>query len=546
MLKSLQNRRSWVTQRLANRYPAWSRLRKLAQSVGQQLLSAAGREMEDAYWWTNYNLGNYLLNTSDPYQLEGLERLILPTTFTFRTQEDSDAILYIAPELVRGKLSNDTWVTLSQATDNSIEEFWFSEPARITAADESYDYLPVIPSTTVSDLSTVVPKNPSIAGKLWVSLSNNGAAVKNYKGRIARSTIEITGRDIHGKVAKERLKFAFNGTVQTRLAWSEISTITTKYIDSVAQIRIDWLSANQTDFLNTYGLHITQDREKFRFWSILEKSFGTVLQHKVFSPSDFLSVQEGDDVKHAEHEVALFSESNANISASNMVSWPKRRYVILTDGEKLHFFIPDVPTPDYLPLLDKTEDVACQIYTSSEWAVKGDSVSLETNLKRAFIRVHRTRWSVVRPDGKRFGLDSNGNEITYSTSAWTENVGTTREKKMGLGEDPIEYTFQMDGRYTFYLESTISDILSETPRYTDQVDVKIIEASKDIAQKSVYLPVSVGTVSSVGFDAYNRPWVINQAGVAHRLNFHWDTYLADFASKMLYTRDSYESLEVLA
>ena len=33
MLKTLETRRAWVTQRMANRYPPWAKVRKLAQSA---------------------------------------------------------------------------------------------------------------------------------------------------------------------------------------------------------------------------------------------------------------------------------------------------------------------------------------------------------------------------------------------------------------------------------------------------------------------------------------------------------------------------------
>lgn len=546
MLNALETRRSWVTQRLANRYPPWAKLRKLAQSVGQQMLEPMGRELEDVYWWSNYNVGNYLLNTSDINQLEGVYRLSLPSNFEWRTSQHADGVIYLTPTSVRGNTSNG-WKALSQATDNSLEEFWYGIPDRISNANESYVYQSPLPSTQVSSLSTISLINPSVPGKLWVTLSQNGSSMKNYMGRVVRSSVSITGRDIHGREITEKLYFGINGTIQTKLAWSEISLIRTEYVDSSAFLRIDWLSVGQTESLDSFGLHVTRDREKFRFWSLGSQSWGSTLRHMVFSADDIVLVQEGEDSKHAEYEIELLNSAGSNITALYMCPWPKRRWMVITDGTDLHFFVPDIRVENLSPIVEATTEAVVQISLDKEWTYRGATITLDYNMKRPFVKVLRTRWSVKKPDGTLVSIDPTGTEITYEPSAWV-NSTEGAFNKVGFQGDYIDYSITQKGQYTFYLESIITDILATEgqTRPTTHVDVRVLHSSYDTAKASLALPVSVGTASIVGFDCYHRPWVIDTNGIARRLTFYYDKYLADFQNKSIIVRESYTNLEVQA
>jgi hypothetical protein len=547
MLEVFDNRRSWVTQRLANRLPPWSKARKLAQSVFQQLLEPIGQDMEDAYWWANYNVGNYLLNTSDTNQLSGLYRLNLPPTFEWETRHDADSVIYLTPTSVRGNTSSG-WITLTQAENNSLEEFWYGVPTRISYAGESYQYLPVLPTTAVTALSSASLVYPSVPGKLWITLSNNGSSVKNYKGRVVRSYVELTGRDIYGIENSEIIYFGFNGTVQTKLAWSEISSVTTNYIDDVSYLRIDWLDVGRTDYIDYNGLYVSRDREKLRFFSLADQSYGSALQYKVFSADNLVLVEDGEDVKHAEYEVELVDTSGANINALSLCPWPKRRWIVVADGSDLHFFVPALKSETLESISEGTVEAVVQIELAEEWSYKGATVTLDYNMKRPFVRVLRTRWSVEKPDGTRVGISPDGSEITYSSSGWVTHPEGTIFNKVGFQGDYIDYTLTSRGRYVFYLESMITDLLSREgqTKPTEHTDVRILHSSYDTAEASLTLPTSVGTGSTITFDPYNRPWIINSAGTAYRLNFHYDKYLADFAGKAVIVREEYTNLEVEA
>jgi len=146
MLEPYQTKRSWVTQRLANRFPPWARLRKYAQSYGQQMLEPFGRELENAFWWETYNLNNQILNMADLSQISEVRRLSLPSNYSFRTRHDSDSTVFLPLTAATGVLSDGTTVSLTHAYNNSLESFWYGVPSRIADSGESVTYLSVIRS----------------------------------------------------------------------------------------------------------------------------------------------------------------------------------------------------------------------------------------------------------------------------------------------------------------------------------------------------------------------------------------------------------------
>jgi len=547
MLEAIQLKRSWLTQRLANRFPPWSRVRRRAQSVGQMVLGPVAQELEDLYWWENYSLGNYLLNTSDSDPIGDHYKLSLPPTFDWRTREDADAVVYLAPTSVRGRLSGGTWVTLSQATRNSLEEFWFGAPDRITSSGETFTYQPVLSTTQISNLSTATLAAPAVPGKLFVTLSNNGSSMKNYRGIVNRSSILLQGVDIHGKTAKERIYFAFNGTRATKLAWSQIDSVSTDYVDDVAFLKVDWLTVGQADYMDPMGLHISKTREKFRFLSLGTQTFGSTLKQSTFAAIDLITVQEGDDSKEAVYEMELLDSAGSNISATSMCLWPHRKWVVVSSPTKLHFYIPEVELPDRSLLAERDTEVVLQIEPDREWSFNGDTVTFNYLMTRPFIRVLRTRWSVLKPSGSRVGLDPTGSEIAYSASGWVTNPLGTNFNRTGYGGTPFEYTLNETGTYVFYLESMIADSLNKsTENVVEQTDVMVIQSTSATAESSITLPVATGTTSFVGFDSWARPWVVSSTGVATRLSFHYDKYLADFNNKSIMVREDYDYVEVKA
>jgi hypothetical protein len=444
-------------------------------------------------------------------------------------------------------LSNDTWVTLTLATNNSLREFWYGIPTRITLSGQSTPYEAVIPETAVGSLSSVTPSSIGNPGRLWITLNGNDSAVQRYKGRINRASVQLEGIDVFGKELKEKVIFTYNGKVKTKREWGEVDVISTEYIDDDATIRVDWLPIGNQDHIDPMNLNISENREKFRFFSTGSFSGGATLQSKSFAADDFYTVQQGNDLKDTFYEVELLNDKGRSAAAIFSAVWPYRFWIVTTDGAALHFYYPDPSLGDKTPLAERTTECILQIETEFEHALRGDTVSLDTNLTRPFWRILRTRWSVKKPDGTRVGIAPDGSEIAYSSSGWVTNDAGVRYRKLGYEAAAIDYTLDLRGQYTFYLETMIKDNLNpgnQDPIF--QTDIKIIMAEGNQALSSINLPNSVGTVNYFAFDGYGQPWVVNTSNTAFRLNFHYDYYLVDFNDKHVLVREDFQQVSVTA
>lgn len=544
MLSSFKNRRSWLTQRLANRYPPWSAVRTNPHSIGQQIINHPAKELEDGYWQVNYNLNNRFLLSCDLQEIENLNRLVLPNTFEFEKNERPTGTIYKEPTSVIATLSDSSTVNVSLAVDNSLREFWYGSPTRASVA-ESLTYQPILPETTASGLSSVVPGAISNPGKLWLTLSGNSSMIQRYKGQINRAAVVLEGYDVFGKELKEKVIFTYNGKFKTQYEWEEITGIRTEYIDDSATIRIDWLPIGSSDHIDTNGLNIDRHGEKFRFFSIWEHSFGTALRFMSFYPKDFFTVQQGNDTKDINLEQELLDASGSNINASWLCNWPNRFYTVSTDGSYLHFHYPEPVLPDMTYISDKSPEAVLKLFLEKNSGVKNEIIYVDTNMTRPFWRVLKTRLSVIKPDGTRVGVSPDGSEIAFSDSGWVINNSGAVNRKTGYEQNVVEYTPTETGQYTFYLESMIKNSLQKADfEPIIQTDVSIYSTEGNTALSSVELPVSVGVVDYVAFDSYGQPWVINTSGTAYRLNFHYDYYLVNFNNKELIFREEYESVAV--
>lgn len=545
MLNSFKNRRSWLTQRLANRYPPWSAVRDNPHSIGQQIFNHLAKELEDNYWQIHYNLNNRFLLSCDLQQIENLNRLALPSTFEFDKTEKPIGTIYKEPTTVSGKLSTGTWVTLSLANRNSLREFQYGTPTRISVSSESLTYTPVIPETQVSGLSSISPGAIGKPGKLWITISGNSSMIQRYRGQINRAAITLTGWDVFGRELKEKVVFTYNGKFKTQHEWEEIDTVATEYIDDDATIRIDWLPIGDSDHIDTSGLAIDRYGEKFRFMDLWSQSFGSTLRFLSFYPKDFFTVQQGNDTKDADFEQELLDSSGSNISGNWMCLWPNRFYTVTTDGSYLHFHYPEPVIPDLNYTSEKSPEAVLKISLEKNYGIKNEIIYIDTNMTRPFWRVLKTRLSVVKPNGTRVGLAADGSEITYSDSAWITHTAGATNRKVGYEKNIVEYTPTATGQYTFYLESMIKNSLKrEDHNPVVQTDVAIYSTAGNTALSSVELPVTVGIVSYIAFDGYGQPWVINTSGTAYRLNFHYDYYLVNFNNKEIILREEYDEVSV--
>ena len=547
MLEASKKRRSYITQRIANRFPPWSRLRETSQSVGQQLLEPTGLELEELYWQTNYDLYNYILLTSDLNQLCNMEKLQLPSSFEWRTVNHADQKVFLEPTDITATTSSGETLTLEQAQNNSVEDLWFGAPTRVTSTDDYYpSYEIPFGPTQVQNLSTATAYSLPFETRLFVTVIGNSSFARVYSGHSYFSNVEIRGSDAHGNKIEEKIYFTWNGTRQTKNSWSEIDSVLGFFLDDECYIRIDWLPIAINDFQDLSGLHVTDKREKLRFFSFTNQSFGAALEHKTFGAIDLSLVEEGDDEKEVVQSIELLDEDGNNYDARSLTTFPKRKWLVLNDGSNIHFHLPNVVIPDLTETADRSAEPIAQIYVEDNCFARGDTIYFDLKTSRPFWRVIRHRWSLLKPDGSKVGLNESGDEITYSSSGWILNRDGMRFNTVGLSNVAIPYTFSTSGKYVLYLESTIRNITEEASTPINHTDVLVINIPVDTAEVSIALPPGLGVCAYFTFDSFGRPWCVSISGETRRVELNFDKYVVDYFLNTIYFREDYETVEVTA
>ena len=545
MLQRYINTKSWLTQRLANKYPNWSRIRGWGQSIGQQFIEVLAKELEDLNLCALEDLRDSVFLTCNPFQLGSLYRMNLPPTFSFRERLDGDGGTYKLPTLVRGRIGED-WYILNSVPLNTLEEFWSSLPTRLTSAEDSVKYTPIISPIMIGELSTSSSNSPAFPTRLYVTVFSNTTFLRAYGGNYVRAHIVLYGRDPYGRKIKERLVFTHNSTLLTNSRFSEVTYVETRYLEFSASIRIDWLTGSWIDNLDSNGLYIPKEGgEKFRFISLGSKTFGSTLRYQAYVMSDFFQVETGLNDKTTYREVELLDGSGLNYTASSLALSPLSREITVTDGDTLKFYPLDPPYQDYRKVQERHPECVVQLWTRSEEVCRGDTIYLDFNLTRPFVTVARLRLSVTIPSGSSYAIDFKGNLTSYlsSTPIGIES-GFTRTGYQGK---KIPFTLSEAGVYVFRLESGVSDRLqTQITSLTNQMDVLILDTSGVSPGSEVSIPISIGDGQLVSYDAYNRLWIINTAGYAHRVNRNYDHYFVDFVGRYLYLREPFDQIEVVA
>ena len=93
-------KRSWITQRLINRAPEWSRARQFPYSVAQQVLNPLGLEIEETLQGLSEEKYSPFLSMTSIDMMDRVFTASLPEGISFNTTEDSDGkLLFDVPEV---------------------------------------------------------------------------------------------------------------------------------------------------------------------------------------------------------------------------------------------------------------------------------------------------------------------------------------------------------------------------------------------------------------------------------------------------------------
>ena len=200
---------SYITQKLANYMPGWSRARKDRQSFFQQLMGAPASELDDIIRKAKVSLKGRFLNTVSLSEVDILYETRLGQSFELQ-YDTSD---FRIPKLLHPDINvvindGDSQTQIDIASTNSIEDFWYdSIPTRLTVDASTLSYQSVLDE---SEIGIEILSSFNIAyepGYLFVTILD-GVEFAN-RDTLEQGYIKISGTNRRGTLDTEILPFVY-------------------------------------------------------------------------------------------------------------------------------------------------------------------------------------------------------------------------------------------------------------------------------------------------------------------------------------------------
>jgi len=537
------------TQSLANTFPPWSNVRADEQSLGFQLLNAAGKHMDDLHKQRSHIEDNLYLTTSIISDIDVYYRYKLPGTWDFSKEDDDDTEFTFTPPVVSGYYDT-TAVRVEVADDNDIESFWYNlQPNRLslntTASGEH-----VLASGHFGEVRFKLPADTSdISGVLYapnqltITVDNGTDFVGlDDHNNVRRMLIQVEGETREGAAVTEEIAFVHNETIQTDHDFRSISDYGLRAFGANEPVStsIIFKSANfnAEDYQINYELDSTiYDDDMPLFWALgsgVTSSTPTLDLNK-YDIDDLELRMEGFTTKHSILQQELQSTVGDSITPLDLAVEPHSDRIWVVTSGMLYVYNARMPYPDTSQLSDKDYSAASVIEPNTYYVVINEEVELNYVWRRPTTGMVAHRAWVVKPDGTQKSLEE-GSEVVYHTdrSSWVFDEPVKR-----IMRATEFYTLDQYGDWVFYLETTYTD-------ETTSIDKRIVSvlSQQALAEYNLTTLGLTTSVMGVDFDSEDKLWVLDTDGFKHQLDRHWDRMLVDFNKKILYFHENYDKVRI--
>lgn len=228
---------SFRTQRLTNRFPIWTKIRKDSSSFGSRFLSVFAEGLEQNSITNNRLIQDFFLHKRNlgrsflhEIQLEGEDILV--------AQETSNGYEWIYP-VIEGTIGPSTY-TLERSVD--IADLLMSYPTRLNLVGNiTLDYLTVWDSDAPETIREIITPH-----RLWIKVANS-SFFKRRKGLLnpnfgSRIGILLTGKDEFDIEIKESIEIEKETTYITKYCYKELTDVSYEGFDGDVSISVGPLS----------------------------------------------------------------------------------------------------------------------------------------------------------------------------------------------------------------------------------------------------------------------------------------------------------------
>jgi len=533
--------RSWITQRLMNRAPEWTDIRKNHASVGQQVVNSMALDIQDTYQQLSQERYNTFVSTADVSMLDMLYRFDLTPGMSFNHTEDSSGTVKYIPPTVYATISN-TEHQITQAENNDINSLAYDcLPSRVEDGAVSYAYDDVVTATSVASLASITPNSLPINGHLYITIRNNTTWSITFRDTIYYPKIYITGTTRKGTSVTEALPLRYNGTFRTVNEWQSVSSVFVSYVDSTATIEIESLPFSADALIDKRNISVPVALgERFQFLKLGTRVFGSTLIAEAYTLSDMDVVREsGVDDRDIQYEIELLDESESNVDLTGHVFKTNSRFMYAVDSDYFYVYDVSLPYADAKDMLGQSSETKIDLY-SDRWSyARNELATIKTRNLAVFDPPWRVRWTLLDPDDDEYYMGLDGSLWPTTTDAWIPNLQYEDGK---WREQEIEFQLTKTGRYIVSIEA--SYLNEDTGELTTLTTKYLFFVPSITPETQIELPSTLKSPDGISIDSDGRAWLLKYGSI-NLLNVYHDYFLVDYERNRVWFKEDYSSVRVI-
>jgi len=537
-------RKARTTQRLVNFYPDWSDAQSDEQSNAFQFYNAIGVMFDDIFKEVETALAGLHLATTPINRIDGIQKVVLPRTFSFQRKTEDDTENDYYPPVVSGEVGNGSFYEVSLVEDNELSSFIASIPDRITLLESVPNYPYLIFSGRWSEsplLPLVVSGELSIPSRLYIDVSSGENFLRlDASNKLHKGLVQLKGTCRYGYEATDEIVFLYNEKLPSLHEWDTASGL---YLYGVSNPSEAFVRAQTMDFRlppykSAYYLDYSKTDEDIpSFWAIGSGMTGqSTLDFTLYQQSEVDVRIAGFEDTYVAHSQELKDASDNSIDLVDIVVQPHSDFIWGVSHTKLYCFSSELPYMNLRNLSDRSEERASRIETDFDWVIEGETITLEFIWRNPTQGIIAHRVWAVHEDGTKYTLEGSS-LIAYSDADeyWIKGEPITRHLRQA-----VELTLAKSGIYIFVLDVKYTDEVVETDKRA------IVSSPRQTALTEFDLTTLGITDPVIGIhiDDDDYIWILTNEGTVHKIARHHDKMLIDYDKKVIYLKTDYTSVTV--
>lgn len=524
---------SHTTQRIANRFPLWTKVRSDPSSMGQRFFSAVAPLFD--------HMGITAVKVRDEFRLLR-PHLGVGQLWYIDLEEDEYFSFALTSSGLRVPTYHTSVVGTASATpytldrDEYLEDLLYGAPTRLslyeTTAVTTYTVWESTAPTTYNTITVPERLTVKVEGSTLYKIrkaNRNREASNNW-------FVQVTGDDINGNEVTETIRVLDDGVYQTQHIFSSVEEVTYDGFDGDVTVLAGQKGVDITDW---FRVAVTQELEGELLLNLSTAVVSATTRTFLTQYTNILKngweyrTSEGttpDGNTETVCEQVLRDSSGVDFTGVDLAISPENAYLYVVDSAGyLHVF--DHTLPSFTPPDDETMTSYISLLPLRPFAKFGEEEYLWTWFRQPKANVVSVQIKRVAPDGtiRYLQADKTWGAGTYSFTGASSVLpeGSWNDLRMATTYDQL-------GQWDYYCTVT-----------TSLGDTTISHTAVQCGTLTALVSIDTGVVSPTGlWFSHDGKVCVSNATQLKKFSEHRDTYYADPENQKLYLREEYDTVEV--